>query len=133
MEWVRWIITVAVVAAAFLAGERSGRDSATISALSTDLKQAEQVIDAKDQEAKDAVDRARADVLARDEVADALARIEGRFGGIGRQLAGALENANLAVCVYPDAIRSVRADARGEAAAAAERARAAAADRHPPG
>lgn len=133
MEWVRWIVTVIAIAAAYYAGDRAGNDRATIASQATDLQRANKAIDAKDNEMREAVTRAQADVLSRDELADALARIEGRFGGIGRQLAGALENANLAVCVYPDAVRSVRADARGEAAAAAERARAAAADRHPPG
>lgn len=132
MEWVRWIVTVAMLAVGYWAGRQAGSDSATVSALTANVGRLEQALAAKDQELVEAADRARADVASRDELAQALARIEGRFGGLGRELKGALNNANLAVCVYPDAVRGVREQSRAEVAAAAGRARAAAGS-DPPG
>lgn len=133
MEWLRWVITVVVIGLAFWAGDDRGYQRRSTEALTADLGRAQQALAAKDQQLLDAADRARTDVASRDELAEALARIEGRFGGIGRQLQGALSNANLAVCVYPDAVRRVRQQSRAEVEAAAERARAAAAGSDPPG
>lgn len=133
MEWLRWVITVVVIGLAFWAGDDRGYQRRSTEALTADLGRAQQALAAKDQQLLDAANRARADVASRDELAEALARIEGRFGGLGRQLQGALTNANLAVCVYPDAVRGVRQQSRAEVAAAAERARAAAAGSDPPG
>lgn len=133
MEWLRWVITVVIIGLAFRAGDDRGYQRRSTEALTADLGRAQQALAAKDRELLEAADRAQADVTSRDELAAALARIEGRFGGIGRQLQGALTNANLAVCVYPDAVRRVREQSRAEVAAAAERARAAAAGSDPPG
>lgn len=133
MEWLRWVITVVIIVLAFWAGDDRGYQRRSNEALTADLGRAQQALAAKDQELLEAADRAQADVTSRDELAQALARIEGRFGGIGRQLQGALSNANLAVCVYPDAVRRLREQSRAEVAAAAERARAAAAGSDPPG
>ena len=126
MEWLRWLITIAVVVLAYREGVNSGQNSAQTTfqtgvLASKDATIAELQKQIKERDTKEAEAQvAEADLVA------AVTKMEQRFGGIGAQLRSALNASNLAVCLYPDDVRRVRNDARAESRAAAERVNAAA-------
>ena len=126
MEWMRWIITVAVIVIAALAGRNYGRTQMLAEMQAQAIKERDEAnAELRDQvdSGKERASEAVADLVA---VQASIKTIEQRTGSIGAQLKGALSASNLATCVLPADVQQLRADAyqqARDAAAAANQAR----------
>jgi len=123
IEWIRWALLLAGLAcAAWLIhqdGYKSGRNDLLIEVQAqaiADRERAnadlvEQLESGKAQDAQE-----RVEVAALNE---SIQQLAARSGSIGAQLRSALNASNLAVCLHPDDVRSVRNDGYEQARSAA--------------
>lgn len=119
IEWLRWVLILALVAGAYLEGKRQGGLEQTVDTLTQDVKERDEV----NADLREQVDSGKAqDEQERVELAalnESIEQLAARSGSIGAQLRSALNASSLALCVHPDDVRSVRNDGYEQARSAA--------------
>lgn len=123
MEWIRWGLLLAGLAAAAWwiheDGRKSGRNDLLIEVQAKaiadrDSANADLVEQLESGKAQDAQERVEVAALN-----ESIQQLAAKSGSIGAQLRSALNASNLAVCLHPDDVRSVRNDGYEQARSAA--------------
>lgn len=119
MEWLRWIITIAVIAGAGYLGRDYGRTQMLAEMRAQAITERDQAnADLRDQldAGKAQAEQERVDLAT---LQTSIEQISARTGSIGSQLRTALNASNLSTCVLPVDVQRVRADAYEQARSAA--------------
>lgn len=122
MEWLRWIITIAVIAGAGYLGRDYGRTEMLAEARKQALDERDQAnaeLREQVESGKAKAEQERADLVAMQASIEAMTQ---RSGSIGAQLRSALSASNLSTCVLPADVQRLRTDAYEQAATAVTRA-----------
>lgn len=122
IEWLRWIVVIGLIVGGYFQGKNDGRTEEQLAHATASVQQLSGVIEDQKQEiasGKDRAEQERADLVA---MQASLQAIERRTSGFGTAIRSALNDSNLGTCLLPEPVRSVRADAYREAAAAVDAA-----------
>lgn len=129
IEWVRWVLILALVAGAYFEGKRQGGLEKTVDTLTQDVKERDDVnaeLQTELAAGKERDERKAADLVAMQE---SIEQLTARSGTIGAQMQRALNASSMGTCLLTPDVQRVRADAYEQARAAATAANQARADR----
>ncbi len=125
MEWFRWLVSIAALAATAFYSRDYGRNEVLAEVRLQAIEQRDDAIKQRDAEIAAGKESAGQQLVDLAALQTTIQSIERRTGSIGFQLKAALNESALATCVLPADVQRLRTDAHDQAAAAVARANAA--------
>lgn len=125
MEWFRWLVSIAALAATAFYSRDYGRNEVLAEVRLQAIEQRDDAIKQRDEEIAAGKEHAGQQLVDLAALQTTIQSIERRTGSIGFQLKAALNESALATCVLPADVQRLRTDAHDQAAAAVARANAA--------
>lgn len=119
IEWLRWVLILALVAGAYLEGKRQGVTEKTVEVQAqaiTDRDAINSELETELAAGKERDERKAADLVAMQE---SIEQLTARSGSIGAQMRSALNASSMGTCLLTPDVQRVRADAYEQARAAA--------------
>lgn len=119
IEWIRWVLILALVAGAYLEGKRQGVTEKTVEVQAqaiTDRDAINAELETELAAGKERDERKAADLVAMQE---SIEQLTARSGSIGAQMRSALNASSMGTCLLTTDVQRVRADAYEQARAAA--------------
>lgn len=119
IEWLRWVLILALVAGAYLEGKRQGVTEKTVEVQAqaiTDRDAINAELETELAAGKERDERKAADLVAMQE---SIEQLTARSGSIGAQMRSALNASSMGTCLLTPDVQRVRADAYEQARAAA--------------
>lgn len=119
IEWIRWVLILALVAGAYLEGKRQGVTEKTVEVQAqaiTDRDAINAELETELAAGKERDERKAADLVA---LQESIEQLTARSGSIGAQMRSALNASSMGTCLLTTDVQRVRADAYEQARAAA--------------